>query len=32
VFVLSYFGLPVLQVLLLPAGALFGVLWGRPIF
>ena len=32
VLVLSYLGLPVLSVLLLPAGALFGVLWGRPIF
>ncbi len=31
VLVLSYLGLPVLSVLLLPAGALFGVLWGRPI-
>ena len=30
VLVLSYFGLPVLSVLLLPASALFGVLWGRP--
>jgi Zn-dependent protease len=28
VFVLSYLGLPVLQVLLLPAGTLFGMLWG----
>jgi Zn-dependent protease len=32
VLALSYFGLPVLSVLLLPASALFGVLWGRPIF
>jgi len=32
VLVLSYFGLPVLSVLLLPASALFGVLWGRPMF
>jgi Zn-dependent protease len=30
VFVLSYLGLPVLSALLLPASALFGVLWGRP--
>ncbi len=30
VFVLSYLGLPVFSVLLLPASALFGVLWGRP--